>query len=153
MFAEYNLENNFEFTGCKLVYLVDGKLLVYRRDNNPDILFPNQWDLPGGGREEDESPEECVLRELHEEFGLVIPASRLVFRQQVVNHLRNGLSWFFVAIGNDEEIGAIRFGDEGQFWQLMDVDTFLADPDAMIILKARLLRLFHANFKTHHSIE
>lgn len=129
------------FTGCKLAYVYNGKLLVYRRDNNPAIPFPNQWDFPGGGREGDESPEGCVLRELQEEFGLVLPASRLVYRQQVVNHLQNGLSWLFVTLGCEDEISAICFGDEGQYWQLMDVATFLADPDAMLILKIRLLGL------------
>jgi 8-oxo-dGTP diphosphatase len=132
------------FTGCKLAYIYNDKLLVYRRDNNPAIPFPNQWDFPGGGREGDESPEDCVLRELQEEFGLVLPASRLVYRQQVVNHLQNGLSFFFVALGNEDEINAIRFGDEGQFWQLMDTATFLADPDAMLILKIRLLGLLYS---------
>lgn len=129
------------FTGCKLAYFHNGQLLVYRRDNNSAIPFPDQWDFPGGGREGDESPEDCVLRELQEEFGIVLPASRLVFRQQVINHSQNGLSWFFVAFGNDDEINAIRFGDEGQYWQLMDIATFLLDPDAMLILKIRLLRL------------
>ncbi len=133
------------FTGCKLAYFHNGKLLVYRRDNNPAIPFPNQWDFPGGGREGDESPADCVLRELQEEFGLVLPAARLVYRQQVVNHLQNGLSWFFVALGNEDEINAIRFGNEGQYWQMMDTATFLADPDAMLILKIRLLRLLHGN--------
>lgn len=132
------------FTGCKLAYFYNGKLLVYRRDNNPAIPFSNQWDFPGGGREGDESPEECVLRELQEEFGIELPSARLVYRQQVVNHLQNGLSWFFVALGNEDELNAIHFGNEGQYWQLMDTATFLHDPDAMLVLKIRLLRLLHA---------
>lgn len=136
-----------QFTGCKLAYFCNGKLLVYRRDNNPAILFPNQWDFPGGGREGNESPEECVLRELDEEFGIVLPESRLVFRQSVVDHLHKGLSWFFVALGNEDELNAIRFGDEGQYWQLMDTATFLHDPDAMLILKIRLLRLMCGNIE------
>lgn len=135
------MKNNF--TGCKLAYFYNGKLLVYRRDNNPDIPFPNQWDFPGGGREGDESPEECVLRELQEEFGIELPAARLVYRQQVVNHLQNGLSWIFVVLGNEDELNAIHFGNEGQYWQLMDTATFLHDPDAMLVLKIRLLRLLY----------
>ncbi len=37
------------FTGCKLAYLFNGQLLVYKRDDFPYIPFPNLWDFPGGG--------------------------------------------------------------------------------------------------------
>jgi 8-oxo-dGTP diphosphatase len=58
------------FVGCKLALLDGERVLVYTRDDRPDIQFPGMLDLPGGGREGNESPEDCVLRELEEEFGL-----------------------------------------------------------------------------------
>ncbi len=133
---------NSNFTGCKLAYLYHGQLLVYKRDNKPMLAFANMWDLPGGGREGSESPEECVLRELREEFALRLPASRLLCKWQVTNHLQNGLSYFFVASGSQEELGTIVFGDEGQYWQLMDVDEFIKRTDVVPMHRLRLLRFF-----------
>jgi 8-oxo-dGTP diphosphatase len=37
-----------------------------------------------------------------------------------------------------EQIAAIRFGSEGQRWQMMPVDSFLAHPSAVESLKHRL---------------
>lgn len=127
-----------DFTGCKLAYIVDNKLLVYLRDNVAHIPFPGMWDFPGGGRDGDETPEECVLRELREEFGIELDASRLVYKQRVMNHTNTGYSFFFVAEGNAAEIKAIVFGSEGQYWQLMDIQEFLDHPLVSPVLKPRL---------------
>ena len=35
--------------------------------------YPNVWDLPGGHVEENEAPPVALVRELHEELGIVIP--------------------------------------------------------------------------------
>lgn len=97
-----------EFTGCKLAYIFNGQLLVYKRDNFAHIPFPDLWDFPGGGREGNETPEECVLRELKEEFGISLSESRLVFKKKVPDYLNTGNSFFFVAEGLQTEIDLHR---------------------------------------------
>ncbi|MPZ75155.1 MAG: NUDIX domain-containing protein [Deltaproteobacteria bacterium] len=47
-----------------------GRLLIYLRDDNPDIPFPNHWDFFGGHLEEGESPEQALVREVKEEIGV-----------------------------------------------------------------------------------
>ena len=47
-----------------------GEILLYLRDNKPDIPFPNHWDLIGGHIEEGETPEEALLREVKEELDI-----------------------------------------------------------------------------------
>lgn len=127
-----------KFTGCKLAYIFDGKLLIYMRDNVAHIPFPGMWDFPGGGREGNETPEACVLRELQEEFGIVLDVARLIYKQQVANHTNTGYAFFFVAEGRAEEIDSIVFGNEGQYWQLMEIQEFLDHPLASPVLKPRL---------------
>ena len=38
------------FGGAKLALRFEDSLLVYRRDDFPDLPYPNCWDLPGGAR-------------------------------------------------------------------------------------------------------
>jgi 8-oxo-dGTP diphosphatase len=55
-----------------MVLLFDrqGRLLVYLRDDKPDIPFPSHWDFFGGHLEEGETPEGALVREVKEELGV-----------------------------------------------------------------------------------
>ena len=59
-------------TGCRAVIIKDGKILMSYETKN------DQWMIPGGGLEENETDEECVIREVAEECGLVIRSSPCV---------------------------------------------------------------------------
>ena len=51
-----------------------GRLLIYLRDENPAIPFPNHWDLFGGHLEKGETPEQALVREVKEEIGIDLKA-------------------------------------------------------------------------------
>ena len=59
-----------DFTGCKIVLFCGDKLLTILRDDKSNIPYPNTWELPGGGREGDETSFECAAREVYEELGI-----------------------------------------------------------------------------------
>lgn len=126
------------FSASKLAYILNDKLLVYLRDDFAHIPFPNMWDFPGGAREGDETPEQCVLRELEEEFSIKLDESRLIYTTKGMNYNNTGISYFFVAEGRQAEIDAIVFSEEGQYWQLMDIAEFMAHPQGIERLKVRL---------------
>ncbi len=46
------------------------EILLYLRDNKPDIPFPHHWDLFGGHVEAGETPEEALVREIKEELNI-----------------------------------------------------------------------------------
>lgn len=48
----------------------NGNILLYLRDNKPNLPFPNQWDLFGGHTEKDETPFQTLRREIKEELDL-----------------------------------------------------------------------------------
>ena len=127
-----------DFHGAKLALLYEGKLLVYRRDDRDDIPFPGRWDFPGGGREGLETPEQCVLRELHEEFSISLSVNRLLYRRDYVTPSRSALSCFFAAHALEPEIEGIEFGDEGQYWQLMGIEEYLRNKEGVPNLQMRL---------------
>ncbi len=128
-----------DFTGAKLAALIDGRILTYRRDNKPGIPWPGLIDLPGGGREGDESPAQCALRELHEEFGLIIPEHRITWARPFASmHPAGRTGWFLAATLTPADVAAIRFGNEGHSPQLLGIEQFLVAPDAIVPLQARL---------------
>ena len=46
----------------------EGKILIAQRKRGSALAL--KWELPGGKIETDESPQECLERELREEFGI-----------------------------------------------------------------------------------
>ena len=125
-----------DFVGCKAAFFCGSEVLTYLRDEKPGLPWPALWDLPGGGREAGESPETCLLRELREEFGLSLPPDRLLWHRSfpaMTDASRS--SYFFAGRISADEIAAIRFGDEGQYWQMMDRAIFCAHPQGIPTLQ------------------
>ena len=57
--------------GCSIIFVNDKKqVLLFLRDNTPNIPYPNMWDVPGGHIEDNETPEQCIVREMKEEMGM-----------------------------------------------------------------------------------
>jgi 8-oxo-dGTP diphosphatase len=51
-----------------------GRLLIYLRDDKPEIPFPDHWDFFGGHLEAGETPEQALVREVEEELGVALNA-------------------------------------------------------------------------------
>ena len=130
------------FSGAKLALFLGADLLVIRRDNRPDIPFPDHWDLPGGGREGGESPQACALRETYEEVGLCLRPRHLLWA--ATSWQPHGRVWFFVARRPAAQARAVRFGNEGQGWRLMAPAAYCRDRRAIPHMAAQLRRFGNA---------
>ena len=63
---EETLRDYKQLSGSYAVIRIDGKFLIcYNK-------WRKQWELPAGGREQDETPKQCAMRELYEETGQVV---------------------------------------------------------------------------------
>lgn len=64
-------------TGSAALIIVEGAYLLQLRDNKHGIFFPGHWGCFGGASDPGESPQQTLVRELGEELGLKLDASRL----------------------------------------------------------------------------
>ncbi|WP_298259983.1 NUDIX hydrolase [uncultured Litoreibacter sp.] len=137
-----------EFHGAKVAIFIGDQLLVLLRDDFDHIPFPACWDFAGGGREAGETPEQCALREVKEEFGLTLAAYQLVGKVAYETTNPKGLAAFFAAhlpLGTEE---GISFGEEGQRWELMSPDDYLTRNDAIAHLQG-CLRVYLERLSQH----
>lgn len=132
------------FNGAKAAVFVGERLLVYRRDDRPDIPWPDHWDFPGGGREGAETPEETLFREIAEEFGLDPgPDSVLWKALHSPEGTQKGPVWFFVLGLPASAETEVVFGGEGQEWRLMAPEEFVSESRAVPHLARRLRDWLH----------
>lgn len=61
---------------CQAVILKEDKILVLRQYNNK--RQEEYWLLPGGGLEEGEKEEDCIIREIKEETGLEVEVKEIL---------------------------------------------------------------------------
>jgi 8-oxo-dGTP diphosphatase len=128
---------SINFHGVKVAVLVNGKLLMHLRDNTPGLFNANKWDFPGGGREGDETPQECAIREVQEEFGVSLTPNSFVWeRSYPAQKDPNQKALFMVAELPEQELEKVSL-TEGQQWKLFDQAAFFEDEDVIEALKGR----------------
>ncbi len=121
------LKHNMDFHGAKAALICDGKILIVLRDDKPGISYPGMWDLIGGGREGNESPWECVAREIKEEFDIDLEKSSIVWQKRYPSVINpEQYAWFFVIQISNKQIENITFGDEGQCWKMATFQEYLS---------------------------
>ena len=132
-----------DFTGSKIALICGESVLTILRDDKENIPWPNMWELPGGGREGDESPFECAAREVYEELGIYLNENCLLWSKVYPSMLFEGRqSVFVVGQLSQDQFDNIVFGDEGQGYQLMNVEEFLSSSQAVPQLQERLKDYF-----------
>ena len=128
-----------DFTGSKIALICGDKVLTILRDDKDDIPCPNMWELPGGGREGNESPFECAAREVYEELGIHLDEDCLLWSKIYPSVIfKDKQSVFMVGQLRQEQFDNITFGDEGQAYKLMSIEEFLSSSQVVPQLQDRL---------------
>jgi 8-oxo-dGTP diphosphatase len=68
------------------ILVKDGKVLIAKRKSTDKL--PDKWEFPGGKIEPDETPRDCLAREMVEEFGITVSVSE--FLGESVYHYDHG---------------------------------------------------------------
>ena len=50
------------------ILIKDGNILIAKRKSSDKLA--DKWEFPGGKIEKNETPEQCLIREIKEEFGI-----------------------------------------------------------------------------------
>ena len=122
-------ENRFETwtktrAGSRAVVVRDGMILLSHEVNS------GWWLVPGGGEEEGETPEECCVREVEEETGLIVkPLQQFLTMYEYYEEYRYISNYFICEVTGKGHMrltdAEIRRGVEPQWIPLQEaVDTF-----------------------------
>ena len=133
------LFEEIDFQGCKIALICGESVLTILRDDKPSIPWPNMWELPGGGRQGEESPFDCARREVYEELGIHLDEDCLLWSKIYPSVIfKDKQSVFMVGQLRQEQFDNITFGDEGQAYKLMNIEEFLNSKQAVPQLQGRL---------------
>jgi len=127
--------------GCGVMILKDNKILLGRRNENPDtadseLRGEGTWTMPGGKLEYQEGFEECACRETLEETGLIVTKVKVI----CLNNDKNEHA-HFVTIGLlvEEFSGEPRVMEPNEIteWRWFDLDNL---PSPIFIPSAKVLK-------------
>ena len=134
-----------DFHGVKIALLHDDTILVHLRDDKPGLFNANMWDCPGGGREGDESPSDCAIREVNEELEIKLDPEQIIWeRWYPAQKDPSQKAVFMVARINQTDIDNVVL-HEGQKWEMFQIERFLSDEQVVAHLQTRLKDYLHEN--------
>jgi 8-oxo-dGTP diphosphatase len=74
--------------GTSIIFVNDKKqVLLFLRDDTPDLPYRNIWDVPGGHVENGEMPEQCIVREMKEEMNLNLEEFQLLSVMEFIDRI------------------------------------------------------------------
>ncbi len=127
------------FHGTKAALLYGDSIVTILRDNKPGLLHSGMWELPGGGRESNETPWECIHREIYEELRIDLkPGNILAQREYPSVVVEGGIGYFFAVTVTESDIENIELGNEGQGWKCMSITEFFNHKNVIPEHKERL---------------
>jgi 8-oxo-dGTP diphosphatase len=142
---------------CTMIFVNSRReVLMILRDDKPGIKYPNTWDLPGGHLEGDETPQNCIRREMSEELpGLSLGAFQLykdadfpdridhIFwttldatEEDLNRILREGQRTAWMSRSKLREV-SIAFGFDSllqEFWDKVDTGALRLEPPKNIVI-------------------
>ena len=101
----------------------DHLLLIKHREHASGRAY---WIIPGGGRDGDESEEECVRREMKEETHLDVSVERLLLDDSIENNTayRNAKTYLCRVMGGEAKPGYEPEIEASQYYGIVEVRWF-----------------------------
>ena len=114
----------------------DGKIFIAKRSSTSSL--PNKWEFPGGKIDSGETPEECLKRELYEEFDIMVAVGDFL-AESVYEYEQKTVRLMAFQVNTDADITTLNAHDDVRWvpaGELLDYDLAPADvPIAMEVQK------------------
>lgn len=126
-----DLPIKLKFACVCIVFNEENKLLLVKRSEN-DNWMGGKYALIGGGVEENEIPEECIIREAKEETNLTLKKPKLVYSTI------EGRTFLYVFVSKVANSDKIKLNDEhtGYVWlDSADIEKYDTVPNLMEMIR------------------
>lgn len=105
----------------------NGNILIAKRSSNSSL--PNKWEFPGGKVDVGETPEECLRRELFEEFDIIVAVGDFL-AESVYQYEQKTVKLIAFKVYSDAEITTMNAHDDVKWVpvnELLNYDLAPAD--------------------------
>jgi len=126
-----DLPIKLKFACVCIILNEENKVLLVKRSQDDDWMA-NKYALVGGGVEENEIPEECIVREAKEETNLTLKKPKLVYSTI------EGNTFLYVYISKVSNSDKIKLNDEhtGYVWlNSSEIENYDTVPNLMVMIK------------------
>ena len=113
----------------------EGKILIAKRSSTSSL--PNKWEFPGGKIETGETPEDCLQRELSEEFEIDVSIGAF-FSESIYNYDHGSIRLIAYRVHTDQDIVTLNAHDEVQWVPVQNLLKYdLAPADVPIAMEVQ----------------
>ena len=96
----------------------NSRILIAKRSSKCSL--PNKWEFPGGKVEVGETPEECLTRELFEEFDIIVAVGNF-FAESVYRYEENTVRLMAFQVYTDTDITTMNAHDDVRWVPVKDL--------------------------------
>ena len=131
-------ENNIKIR-CRALILNEGKLLVVKH-----TIDDNYYALPGGKLEKGENPQECIIREIQEELGVIIQNPKLAYIYKWEDYKNRDNIEFLFLIENGKDFVDLTNNDRSHAFEIFEI-LWMEKGDDINLLPSQLKNEFLEN--------
>lgn len=128
---------------CRALIVHEGKLLVVKHGE-----FFDYYALPGGKLEKGENPEECMIREIQEELGVIISNPRLMYVHRFETKEGNENLEFFFLVKNGQDFVDLSGNERTHAFEIFEMRWISKDEDVHLLPEAIKKEFQENNFDT-----
>jgi mutator protein MutT len=120
---------------ANIILIRDNKILLVKRSFKSKHE-PGSWSLPGGTCEDEETIEECLIREIKEELNMII-INKKYFKSFIIKNKDTSLTRAFYFFGDVK--GDIKLNQESEEFCWFDINKI---PEKMAFSQDKILKEF-----------
>lgn len=134
-------QTSFVQSGSSIIFVNSKEqIILMLRDDKPDILCPNCWDILGGGMESDEIPYQTIIREMKEEIEVDLTTDNFFYFKMYKFPIRTEFVFWKLVNFNIDQIN-LHEGQKLQWFSKQDIE--LISPGKIVTDSVMIINDFY----------